>query len=186
MTSTKTTTSDSSRMALVGSSSSAVQLDEAFDQVSALDFEIPNRFVNHAPMACEVLSALGFDSAINEWVEHFQPTMHRATQPVTPTWGHEFSWKDLVGDLWLLPQWMGYFERAIDDDGWRDVVRTWVPRLMPGQVSALFHGVIRTSQHGEGARCDRHQVEEGRTGTGSGELGVLVRTGSVSRRDDRF
>jgi catechol 2,3-dioxygenase-like lactoylglutathione lyase family enzyme len=120
-------------------------LDEAFDQVSALDFEIPNPFVNHAPMACEALSALGFDSAINEWVEHYEPTVHRPTQPITPTWGHEFSWKDLVGDLWLLPEWMGYFERAIDDDGWRDVVRTWVPRLMPGQVSALFHGVIRTS-----------------------------------------
>ena len=40
---------------------------------------------------------------------------------------------------------MGYFGRAIDDDGWPDVVRTWVPRLMPGLVSALFHGVIRTS-----------------------------------------
>jgi hypothetical protein len=40
---------------------------------------------------------------------------------------------------------MGYFQRTIGDDGWRDVVQTWVPRLMPGLVSALFHGVIRTS-----------------------------------------
>ncbi len=161
-------------------------LDEAFDQVSALDFEIPNPFVNHAPMACEALSALGFDSAINEWVEHYDPRVHRPIQPVTPTWGHEFSWKDMVGDLWLLPEWMGYFERAIDDDGWRDVVQTWVPRLMPGQVSALFHGVIRNLARGAGTRCNRHQIEAGGTGTGSGELGVLVRTGPANRRELRL
>jgi hypothetical protein len=120
-------------------------LDDAFDRVAALDFEIPNPIVNHAPMACEALAALGFDSAINDWVDRFEPAAHQAIQPVTPTWGHELSWRDLLGDLWLLPQWMGYFEQAIDDEGWREVVRTWVPRLMPGLVQALFHGVIRTS-----------------------------------------
>jgi hypothetical protein len=122
-----------------------MQLDEAFDRVSALDFEIPNPYVNHGPMACEALTTLGFDSELPEWVEHFETTMHRAIQPVTPTWGHEFPRPDFLGDYRLLPEWMGFFERVIDDDGWRDVVRTWVPRLMPGLVSALFHGVIRTS-----------------------------------------
>jgi hypothetical protein len=122
-----------------------MRLDEAFDRVSALDFEIPNPYVNHGPMACEALMTLGFDSELPEWVEHFETTMHRAIEPVTPTWGHEFPWQDFFGDYRLLPEWMGFFERAIDDDGWPDVVRTWVPRLMPGLVSALFHGVIRTS-----------------------------------------
>jgi hypothetical protein len=122
-----------------------MQLDEAFDRVSALDFEIPNPYVNHGPMACEALTTLGFDFELPEWVEHFETAMHRAIEPVTPTWGHELPWRDLLGDYRLLPEWMGFFERTIDDDGWADVVRTWVPRLMPGLVSALFHGVIRTS-----------------------------------------
>jgi hypothetical protein len=122
-----------------------MQLDEAFDRVSALDFEIPNPYVNHGPMACEALSTLGFGSELPEWVEHFETSMHRAIEPVLPNWGHEFPWPDLLGDYHLLPEWMGFFERAIDDDGWPDVVRAWVPRLMPGLVSALFHGVIRTS-----------------------------------------
>jgi hypothetical protein len=126
-------------------SPAAMQLDEAIDRVSALDFEIPNPYVNHGPMACEALTTLGFDSELPEWVEHFETTMHRAIQPVPPTWGHEFPWQDLLGDYRLLPEWMGFFDRVIDDDGWPDVVRTWVPRLMPGLVSALFHGVIRTS-----------------------------------------
>jgi hypothetical protein len=120
-------------------------LDDAFDRVAALDFEIPNPIVNHAPMACEALAALGLESMINGWVDRFDPTKHQPLQPVTPSWGRNFSWRDHLGDLWLLPEWIGYFERAIDDDGWRSVVRTWVPRLMPGQVHALFHGVIRTS-----------------------------------------
>ena len=126
-------------------SPATMQLDEAFDRVSALDFEIPNPFVNHGPMACEALTTLGFESELPEWVEHFEASMHRAIEPATPTWGHEFPWQDFLGDHRLLPEWMGYFERAVDDDGWPDVVRTWVPRLMPGLVSALFHGVIRTS-----------------------------------------
>jgi hypothetical protein len=123
----------------------AMQLDEAFDRVSALDFEIPNPFVNHGPMACEALATLGFEFELPEWVDHFEATMHRAIQPVTPAWGRDFAWEDRLGDYRLLPEWMGYFEHAIDDEGWPDVVRTWVPRLMPGLVSALFHGVIRAS-----------------------------------------
>ena len=124
---------------------STAVLDEAFDRVSALDFEIPNPYVNHGPMAVEALSTLGFDWTIDDWVERFETTMHRALEPVTPEWRRDFPWRDLLGDHQLLPEWMGYFERAIGDDGWRDVVHTWVPRLMPGLVAALFHGVIRTS-----------------------------------------
>jgi hypothetical protein len=120
-------------------------LDEALDRVSALDFEVPNPFVSHAPMACEALAALGFEAVIDDWVRAFEASMGHALQPVTPGWHGDFDWKDRLGDYRLLPEWMGYFERAIADDGWPAVVEVWVPRLMPGLVAALFHGVIRTS-----------------------------------------
>jgi hypothetical protein len=113
--------------------------------VSALDFEIPNPFVNHAPMACEALAALGFDAVIDDWVQRFETSMREAVQPVTPRWHSDFDWQALFGDYLVLPEWMGYFERAIGDEGWQTVVKVWVPRLMPGLVAALFHGVIRTS-----------------------------------------
>jgi len=125
--------------------SSVAILDDALDRVSALDFEIPNPFVNHAPMACEALAALGLDSVIGDWVERFETSMGEAVQPVTPDWHGGFDWKDLFGDYRLLPEWTGYFGRAIDEEGWRVVVERWVPRLMPGLAAALFHGVIRTS-----------------------------------------
>ncbi|HWE68927.1 MAG TPA: hypothetical protein VG205_01120 [Acidimicrobiales bacterium] len=120
-------------------------LDEALDRVSALDFAVPNPFVSHGPMACEALDALGFDAVIGDWVRGFESSMGEAVQPVTPRWGADFEWKDALGDYRLLPEWMGYFGRAIDADGWSSVVEVWLPRLMPGLVAALFHGVIRTS-----------------------------------------
>jgi hypothetical protein len=124
---------------------SVSSLDDALDRVSGLDFEVPNPFVNHAPMACEALAELGFEADIDDWVRRFEATMRRAVQPVAPRWPTDFDWSDLVGDYRLLPEWMGHFERAIAQDGWPEVVRVWVPRLMPGLAAALFHGVIRTS-----------------------------------------
>jgi hypothetical protein len=120
-------------------------LDDALDRVSALDFEIPNPFVNHAPMACEALAALGLDSVIDEWVERYETLMGQAVPLVTPSWQLGFDWKEFLGDYRLLSEWMGYFDQAIDEQGWRTVIGVWLPRLMPGLAAALFHGVIRTS-----------------------------------------
>ena len=120
-------------------------LDDALDRVSALDFEIPNPFVNHAPMACEALAALGLDSVIDEWVERYETLMGEAVPPVSPSWDRGFDWKEFLGDYRLLSEWMGYFGQVVDEEGWRAVVGVWVPRLMPGLAAALFHGVIRTS-----------------------------------------
>jgi hypothetical protein len=129
----------------LASRSSVAVLDEALDRVSAIDFEIPNPFVNHAPMACEALATLHLDSEIGDWVKRYETSMRRAVLPATPSWQRDFDWRGLLGDYRLLPQWMGYFAQAIDNEGWRAVVELWVPRLIPGLVSALFHGVIRTS-----------------------------------------
>src|SRR5580658_3978916 len=122
-----------------------MNLDDALNRVSALDYQGPHPFVNHAPMACEALSALGQGGVIGDWVSSFESSLGEAVKPVTPRWGTDFDWQDALGDQRLLPEWLGYFERAIFEDGWPSVVEIWVPRLMPGLVGALFHGVIRTS-----------------------------------------
>ena len=56
-----------------------------------------------------------------------------------------FEWRQALGAYDRLPEWIGSFARAIDDQGWEDVVETWVPRLMPALRTALFHGAIRTA-----------------------------------------
>ena len=56
-----------------------------------------------------------------------------------------FEWRQALGSYDHLPEWIGYFARAIDDQGWAGVVQAWVPRLMPALRTALFHGAIRTA-----------------------------------------
>jgi hypothetical protein len=120
-------------------------LDSAFDRVSALDFEVPNRFVNHGPMACEALATMGYHDRISEWVHRLEAMMGQAVAPVTPRWGPRWDWRDVAGDYRRLPEWMGFFARSVDQDGWQSVVTEWVPRFMPALSSALYHGVIRTA-----------------------------------------
>ena len=156
-------------------------LDRAFDHVSALEFAPPVRFVNHGPMACEALSTLGFDQVIDGWVKRIEDSLVEAPGPVEPPWHGEFDWSSQLGDSRLLPQWLGYFDRAIGEEGWRAVVATWVPRLMPGLNGALFHGVIRTSHAVRAIDAVGIAVEASGAHQGPGQLGHLEPT----RRGDR-
>jgi hypothetical protein len=117
-------------------------LDEAFDRMAHSGFELPNGFVNHGPMACEALAALGCDEEIDGWARRFARAAGTAVDAAAPV---DFEWREALGDYQKLPEWIGHFERAIDDDGWSAVVEVWVPRLMPALSVALFHGAIRTA-----------------------------------------
>jgi hypothetical protein len=117
-------------------------LDEAFERLSAAGFELPNGFINHGPMACEVLAAVGCDEAIEGWAWRFAHTGGTAVDPVAPV---DFEWPSELGSYRRLPEWIGYFERSIAEFGWPTVVEVWVPRLMPALSVALFHAAIRTA-----------------------------------------
>jgi hypothetical protein len=117
-------------------------LDEAFDRMAHSGFELPNGFVNHGPMACEALAALGCDEEIDDWARRFARAAGTAVDAAAPV---DFEWRDALGDYRKLPQWIGHFERAIANDGWSAVVEVWVPRLMPALAVALFHGAIRAA-----------------------------------------
>ena len=116
-------------------------LDEAFERLASSGFELPNGFVNHGPMACEALAALDCDDEIAAWAGRFS----RRGEVVDPVVPAQFAWDDALGDYTQLPQWIGFFEQVIDDDGWPTAVSTWVPRLMPALAVALFHGAIRSA-----------------------------------------
>jgi hypothetical protein len=119
----------------------STDLDEAFERMASAGFELPNGFVNHGAMACEALDALGFEGELGEWAKRFARI---AGPAVTPKAGASFDWRESVGDYKALPEWIGYFETAIADDGWAEMVEVWVPRLVPAMATVLFHGVIRT------------------------------------------
>src|SRR5437763_1590122 len=117
-------------------------LDEAFERMARSGFELPNGFVNHGPMACEALAALGCDEDIDGWARRVARSAGAAVDSKAPV---DFEWREALGDYRLLPQWIGHFERAVADDGWPAVVEVWVPRLMPALAVALFHGAIRVA-----------------------------------------
>ena len=117
-------------------------LDEAFERMAAASFELPNGFVNHGVMACEALAALDCAGDIDSWARRFARAGGASVVPVVPA---GFEWRQALGDYGRLPEWIGYFTRAIDGDDWRAVVAAWVPRLMPALRTALFHGAIRTA-----------------------------------------
>jgi hypothetical protein len=115
-------------------------LDEAFDRMAASSaFELPNGFVNHGPMGCEALAAMGLDEAVDRWARRFARVPGPA---VTPVPSPDLDWPNSLGDYRLLPDWIGYFQLGIEEHGWRQVVATWAPRLSPGLSVKLFHGVI--------------------------------------------
>jgi Questin oxidase-like len=119
---------------------STTVLDEAFERMAASSaFELPNGFVNHGPMGCEALAALGLDGRIDEWARRFERVPGPAVRPV-PAPG--LDWREALGDYHLLPEWIGHFQGAIDEDGWTEVISVWVPRLLPALAAKLFHGVI--------------------------------------------
>jgi len=118
------------------------ELDEAFERLAASGFELPNGFVNHGPMACEALAALGCEAEIDGWARRFARTGGFTIDAVAPS---HFEWRDAMGDYRRLPEWIGSFEKEIAVDGWPSVVNRWVPRLLPGLAVVLFHGAIRTA-----------------------------------------
>jgi hypothetical protein len=125
-----------------GMGDTAPALDEAFERMAAASFELPNGFVNHGAMACEALATLGCTDDIDSWARRFARAGGASVHPVVPA---GFEWRQALGDYHRLPEWIGYFARAIDGDGWPSVVNAWVPRLMPALRTALFHGAIRTA-----------------------------------------
>jgi len=117
-------------------------LDEAFERLSSAGFELPNGFINHGPMACEALAALGCEETLDTWARRFAHVGGTAVAPVAPV---DFEWEEALGAYTRLPEWIGYFERSIAEFGWPTVVEVWVPRLMPSLAIALFHAAIRSA-----------------------------------------
>jgi hypothetical protein len=125
-----------------GMSDTMPALDEAFELMAAASFELPNGFVNHGAMACEALAVLDCTDDIDSWARRFAQAGGAPVDPVVPA---GFEWWHALGDYRRLPEWIGYFTQAIDEDGWPAVVATRVPRLMPALATELFHGAIRTA-----------------------------------------
>ena len=99
---------------------------------------------NHAPMGAEALIAMGRGDLVVKWVEGYR----RHERMVPRPGGRAIAAAEqtrALGKIDRVGDWMATFRQAIAEAPWRDVLRAWLPRLMPGMAAAATHGIIRTS-----------------------------------------
>ncbi|MFC7310815.1 hypothetical protein ACFQVC_42210 [Streptomyces monticola] len=123
-------------------------VNDALERLSSLGYEHGPAFVNHAPMAAEALAYMGYTESLPEWIErnlrlrsyHPQPECRWPLSPYDPA-----EWRPALGDFDRVADWTALFARELAQEEWRHVLARWWPRLLPGTLGALGHGVIRTA-----------------------------------------
>ena len=121
-------------------SSAAGTLDEAYERLHATGPEFDGWLSNHGPMAAEAMVRRGHAGAVHRWLDGYMRRLEefpRGTGPIGA------DWQPALGDPRRVADWTVYFTREITEQPWREVLRTWWPRLLPGVVAAATHGVIR-------------------------------------------
>jgi hypothetical protein len=123
-------------------------LNDALERLQEIGFTHEPNFAEHGPMAVDALSAMGRNDEVRSWVEaykaryrHFPPPARQA--PIDEA--DEAGWRGALGTYSRTTDWHDFFNRALAEQPWRDVVSIWAPRLIPGYAGALTHGLIRTT-----------------------------------------
>jgi hypothetical protein len=96
---------------------------------------------NHAPMLAETLCALSRPDAVAPTVEHLRrylSPMPERRAPITAD-----TWRDALGRLDRVGDWVPFFQVELDDADWVVVLNRWIPRLAP--ASYAVHGLLRTA-----------------------------------------
>lgn len=105
-------------------------------------------FAIHAPMGAETLATLGHGDQVAGWVDWYAALRGLGALPdrVTPIDpGDPSSWRGALGETRRLADWAVLFRREIDELGWHEALVKWWPRLTPGMLAGLTHGLIRTA-----------------------------------------
>jgi hypothetical protein len=117
-------------------------LNEAYERLRDTGPEWgENRLTNHGPMAAEVLVRRGHESQVHRWVDAYLRRLDELPAPVSVI--TDDTWRTALGDGRRIGDWTAYLRRQLAEAPWRDVLRTWWPRLLPGIVAGTTHGVIR-------------------------------------------
>ncbi len=148
----------------VGTAAGDGALDLALERFARTGPEYWGGLANHGPMAAEALVAMGRSDAVGRWVDGYVGRLEPPPSPrdaIAPT-----AWQAALGRRERIADWALFFRHELQEAPWREVLRTWVPRLAPGFVAVATHGAIRT---GHAARAlaaretppRRHELAEG-------------------------
>lgn len=142
----------------------AVTIDDALDILHRTGPDLVGGNSNHAPMVAETLLTLGRPEALLPWIEGYK----RRFQPPSPA-AQRLSprhWQASLGDRSRKADWVAFFDHALSEASWQEVLHTWVPRLTPGLMAAATHGLIRAGHAVRSLASDAtpqrlHELAEG-------------------------
>jgi hypothetical protein len=117
-------------------------LDEAYERLHATGPEWGGNLSNHGPMAAEVLARRGHAGDVPAWVDAYLRRLDEL--PARRAAISDENWPEAIGDWTRVGDWTAYLVRQVGEQGWRDVLATWWPRLLPGIAAGATHSVIRT------------------------------------------
>lgn len=118
-------------------------LDEALALVSRRGPEFGGGLSNHGPMACEALIALGRPESALPFAAKYARRLD--AHPSERQRLSEADLRSAFGDPGRVGDLTAFFARRIDEEGAKETIRHFVPRLLPGLCAAGFHGLIRTA-----------------------------------------
>ncbi|MGW0389524.1 questin oxidase family protein [Streptomyces sp. NPDC003042] len=125
-------------------------LNDALERLDDLGYERGKGvdLANHGPMGAEALALLGQEDEVARWVGRYRAAMDHheppaARFPLDPT--DESSWRPALGAFGRAGDWERLFVRELAEAHWREVLVRWWPRLLPGLIAGLTHGLIRTA-----------------------------------------
>jgi hypothetical protein len=122
---------------------SADALDAVLERFAVTGPEFGGGLSNHGPMASEALVALGRADAVERWAEEYASQLVEHPESRNPIARND--WREALGDVARVGDWIPFFEREIADQPWAVVLENWVPRLSPGIMAAATHGILRTA-----------------------------------------
>jgi hypothetical protein len=109
-------------------------------------------------MAAEAMVRIGAGAQVPAWVDTYRKRLSAAPPPGRAVTAD--TWRDHLGDIRLLGDWNTFLVRRADEAGWRDLLSTWWPRLLPGAAASATHGLIRTAHAVRALAADDAQRPE--------------------------
>jgi hypothetical protein len=98
--------------------------------------------LNHGPMAIEALEALGYESEIPTWMNDYRSQLGPKPPRIEPIGS---DWEAELGKFDRFADWDDYFRSEIQRFPWAQLLRLWLPRLLPGMLADGSHGLIRVA-----------------------------------------
>jgi hypothetical protein len=120
-----------------------ISLDQALERIATTHPEYSaggfDTLSNHAPMAAEALTVMGEHAALDAYLDRVLPTL----RPFEPLPARPLARADRLGAE--IPVAIAAFEHDLAGGEWQAVVRSALPRLLPGAITGAFHGLLRVA-----------------------------------------